>query len=538
MEILVKKKEIKSIPQISGIDLTLEVSQMLISEGYNIQFGTFGKAINIPNYQRFDSKFVQPTIVLPENLHEFDILILDLTNNISDSNFESDVKLANQQYSKKYKCSYPQTIFNSRPLGSLELGEKLKLIKKNNFIKIIFACSDYDFKYQYDIINGSSIIMDLEINYNIYCFEKLYQLGTISGTKINSCSRNKQFNTLFEKYLSGSVYHTSFYHPKLDGNVKDTNFFPLLLNCNGDIVGYYQYHLKGINIVLPDIKNKAGFLKEFLEEVAPTLMPVIFPNSAKNLWKEKDEYLLPNQAEIVFEMSLLEKEYKEKKDQISTKIELNKEKFNYLHSLLTETGDNLVNSLIDFFKFIEFQSVRNKDDESTGQLEEDIIIDHEKGVLIIEVKGIVGTSKDSECSQISKVKYRRCKERNSFDVSALYIVNHQKNQPPLERRNPPFSEDQIKDAINDERGLVTTWQIFNLYFNIQTEAISKDFARKQLLNYGLIEFHPEGFNKISNPIEILKKGTVIILELVQTKLEVGKLIYLVNSIFKCNFHIF
>ena len=71
---------------------------------------------------------------------------------------------------------------------------------------------------------------------------------------------------------------------------------------------------------------------------------------------------------------------------------------------------------------------------------------------------IGGTSKDEECSQIFKIKSRRMKELKRFDVFGLYIVNHQKHLPPLNRENPPFTENQIQDAINDERGLLTTWQ--------------------------------------------------------------------------------
>ena len=127
----------------------------------------------------------------------------------------------------------------------------------------------------------------------------------------------------------------------------------------------------------------------------------------------------------------------------------------------------------------------------------------EDGLLVIEIKGIGGTSTDGQCSQIEKIKNRRMQERRNFDVFGLYIVNHQRYQPPLLRENPPFKREQIQDAENDKRGLLTTWQLFNLYFSIKNGCISKEEARKALLKYGLIEFSPQNCVSLGEPVKIL-----------------------------------
>ena len=124
-----------------------------------------------------------------------------------------------------------------------------------------------------------------------------------------------------------------------------------------------------------------------------------------------------------------------------------------------------------------------------------------------------GTSKDSDCSQISKIKHRRCKERNKFDVSTLYLVNHQRYLPPKSRKNPPFSEHQITDAQNDERGLLTTWELFNAYFMVQSGIIDKNHIRTKLLGYGLVSFAPDEQQYLGQAIEVFKDGSVIILSL-------------------------
>lgn len=153
--------------------------------------------------------------------------------------------------------------------------------------------------------------------------------------------------------------------------------------------------------------------------------------------------------------------------------------------------------------------------------EEDVQVELDNGILVIEVKGIGGTSTDGECSQVSKIKHRREKERKSFDVFALYIVNHQRYLPPLNRTNPPFNEQQIADAISDERGLLSTWQLFNLYNEINAGLISKEEARAQILQFGYVAFKPKLTSNIGQPKEILKGGMVVILDISNTEIKVN-----------------
>ena len=150
--------------------------------------------------------------------------------------------------------------------------------------------------------------------------------------------------------------------------------------------------------------------------------------------------------------------------------------------------------------------------------EEDIQIEMEAGLIIIEAKGIGGTSRDDECSQISKIRSRRCEERNKFDVIALYIVNHQRHIPPLERKNPPFTENQVHDAELEKRGLLTTWDLYNLYFNVENGMISKKRAIECLMKPGLIKFIPDKITKLNLVKEIYQNGEVVIFDLISTGL--------------------
>ena len=150
----------------------------------------------------------------------------------------------------------------------------------------------------------------------------------------------------------------------------------------------------------------------------------------------------------------------------------------------------------------------NCDETYPGRNEEDLQVVLDDRLLVVEAKGIGGTSKDSECSQVSKIRHRRVRERKSFDVFALYIVNHQRYLPPENRKNPPFTQQQVDDAENDERGLLTTYDLFKLFFAVDSGFITKEDARESLLNYGMVAFRPSNAESIGKPLEIHYGGSV------------------------------
>jgi hypothetical protein len=135
------------------------------------------------------------------------------------------------------------------------------------------------------------------------------------------------------------------------------------------------------------------------------------------------------------------------------------------------------------------------------------------------------------CSQINKIKHRREKERKEYDVYALYIVNHERYKVPKERKNPPFSSHQIKDAEIDERGLLTTWEIFKLYNYIDEGITSKSKTRDLILKIGLVKFVPSNF--IGEVKETYRDGYIIILQLKDCSLKTGdKLIISYDDMYK------
>ena len=287
------------------------------------------------------------------------------------------------------------------------------------------------------------------------------------------------------------------------------------------IVSFAQVTNLNIAFVFPQLKDKPEFLLDLFETYLPEIKPELFPFSTKFAWLKNDEYKLPNEANLAAQKETLKKDYESKAQAIDQAIEENNARYNFLHNLIKGTGTELVKSTEQYFYWLGFEKIENLEENKPELNEEDLRITLENGLLVIEVKGISGTSKDSECSQISKIRRRREKERNAHDVCALYIVNHQRYLPPENRTNPPFTRIQISDAESDERGLITTYDLFRLYFYIEAGIITKEDARNTLLGYGLVTFKPSNSELIGYPKELHHNNAVGIFELNDITVRVG-----------------
>ena len=154
-------------------------------------------------------------------------------------------------------------------------------------------------------------------------------------------------------------------------------------------------------------------------------------------------------------------------------------------------------------------------------LREDIQIWDNDDLYIIEVKGIGRTSTDSECSQIVKHRRKREKENRDKNVWPIYIVNHQRYMNPSLRDNPPFKDNQIDYAEDDERGLLTTWQLFKQFKFIEAGIFTKEETRNSLKKIGLITLLPSNLKRIGKLDEYFKKAKASIIKLNSSEISIG-----------------
>lgn len=499
-----------------------------LSKTFDVYNGSLGDIIDVSKSNNQGGyTYLLLNYNFPKNIHEYEVFIFDLGNKNTIEYYKEDHRHQNIVGDSAYYIISrpPATRFNPIPYSCAILKETIKKTKNRRpVINIIFHSEKQNIKYTIKNIMLSHSEENLEETN--YSFTTDFTSEALYGKEIQICD-NQIAKTLFEKFADEIEYHQTFEHPQKKDNstnqyVSDKDFIPLLKNKHGQIISYIWFSEQEIAFMLPQLKSKKQLLEILFKEVLFQHFSDYFPEIETKTWTHNHQYYLPEQQRLEKEKQETTKKYQEEIDRIDKELEAAANKYKFLHDILIETGDKLVKSVITYLKWLGFGNAIEKDKTATeGLFEEDIQIDlGEKGLLIIEVKGINGTSKDSECSQISKIRHRRCKERNRFDVFALYIANNERNVEPLKRTIPPFNENQIQDAINDERGLMYTWQLFNLYFNVENGFISKEEARNRFLQIGLVDFTPN-LKELGKPYKFHQNHTVICVELNNNTIHIG-----------------
>lgn len=499
----------------------LDVSQNIIdylSNDFDVYNGSLGKKVDV-SYSYDLTKQLLLNHDLPKNLHEYDIIIDEMCkfDHIPFSKEDHTRKNIIDNNASYFILEYPNNVFDPIPCGSNILKNLLQHKQDKVPIKILFQEKKYDINYTVrNIANNRTSSYNCSNYDHIQDFTKNSLIG--QEVLLNDSQLSK---ILYEKFLNEISYYQTYDHPKKKDNEKgtyilNTNFIPLLKNKNGQIVSYAWITENDITFMLPQLESKVELLQILFNEIIYKHFSEYIPTITANSWLNNSDYYLPGHQPLLEKKEENRRRFENEEKEIDEAIKDNKSKNDFLHKILTETGDFLVEAITQYLRWLGFTNVIIKDETAeNGLLEEDIQIDlKEKGLLIIEVKGINGTSTDAECSQIHKIKFRRCEQRGKFDVYALYIVNNERCIEPLKRTLPPFNEIQIQDAINDKRGLAYTWQFFNLYFNIENNIITKEEARERLLNNGLIDFTP-ALLELGKPYKYYQSDTVVCLTLNQ-----------------------
>lgn len=513
-------------PMVFLFDVEEPVVEKLKELRFNSFEGSFGSTIKVNN-RNHEEKFLKLNHDYPANLHEFDIVVMDLTINKSENYDPSQHQLLNTSGNTAHALlsAYPEQIFDPRPLAINMVSKDLNDLFEKKSVIIAFCGSEHISEYQFVEITsrGASITGRKELS-SFRFYQNLPGHKSRKGKKVKLSEKDTKLSPLFLKHLDNIDFETTFYHPTVWRDHKSQlsdDFFPLLLNERDEIVSYAHFIEKAIVFVFPDIADKPNFVSELFKTYLPEIVPEIFPFHGEFQWLDDGNYPLPGEKQLLRDRAEIEEKYSKDIAENEKELASLKARYKFLSDLISETGVALVSAVETYLKWLGFESVVNLDETNPDILEEDIQINCKDRFLVIEIKGIGGTSTDNDCSQVGKIKYRRAEERGKFDVFGLYIVNHQRYMPPKSRSNPPFTENQIKDAGHAKRGLLTTYELYKAYFLIEEGILQKADVRESLFKTGLITLEPENMLLIGTPHELFKDGQVAILNLNGINLAVG-----------------
>ncbi len=534
MSLPLVKSAVNAIPKVCLVDMDTDVHALLAEKLYDCTTATLGGNVSSPKKNPGMQSFLRPLVKLPSNLHEFHVVVVDLakTDVVEESEARAELKDTSGNSAYALVSSYPEQVFNSKGFGSRRFSNEIDEVLKRESVVVIFAAENH--KIHYDLakigMHGAKVVERIDCDTLRLC-DGIKNFKNKFGEAVELYKEETRFHSILAKYLNSATYEVVFSHPTFWKNGKyepDGNFVPLLTNAIGEIVGYVAFEDKGAVFVLPQIARKSNFLVELFDSLA-AIFPGVFPYNGMFGWLDDGSCPLPGEQEIREARIDIEAKYLADVAENEAAITRLKDEYKFLRVMLSGTGEELVEAVREYLVWLGFSSAKAMDEHSGEVLEEDIQVQLEPGLLVVEVKGIGGTSKDKECAQISKIKNRRQEERRAWDVSALYVVNHQRYVSPKLRINPPFSQNQIKDAQLDKRGLITTYQLYCAYFDVARGLVTKDEVKKQLLEFGHVKISPPELVEVGVVEEVYQQGRVIVLQLGEATISVGSRLYVLKN---------
>ncbi len=492
-----------------------------IKDNFYIVKSDLGSTIKT-KYSKTNSMYlfnINDTII--DNLHEYRVIIIDLSNT---DNLEQDSN--GTDFEKEFFVAhYPQTKVRTSPFIMQKIFETVN----QNSLRIVFADSDYKERYsKVEYSSNSKVINDKGIDISIY---NTFHTEVKNKVGYNFKLADHKIAKVVSKYFES--YKVIFQYTSSPTEEWNSSYIPLLYNDKEEVISYiYHCQSTGYELILPQCKNKEELIYELFTNVFPEIIPNIFPESKDLIWLNDNFYKPVDFVKIEEQKARALEKYnnellkiKEKEDKIN---EANK----FLVDLLTETGHVLVKAVYKYLSWLGFVNIIDMDGVE-DMLREDLQIDCGDKLYIIEVKGIGGTSTDSECAQIIKHRRTRERENRDKDIIPIYIVNHQRYIDPRLRKNPPFSDDQILYANDDNRGLLTTWQLYKHYKLINEGIFTKEEIRQTFDEHGLMTLLPSNLVKVGQIKHYYKKHNAGIFDICKNSISVGDTIWLnKNEIWK------
>jgi hypothetical protein len=512
-------------PHILLMDTEPKVGQLLRERGFNISEGSFGSPYKVQSTTNAYPLLLNGSI--PENFGEKEIVVVDLR--IPDVLLEPEGVEIVDNDGVTMKVSTLTGVIDSRPINMLSIRASFDRIYEHKGAFIVFADEKIDFG---SVIKGSPYN---DFHYTRTPVNNWGFMSTLAytsllvksdtGSEINVIATNETLTRILRRHTQKARFNCTFDV----GSYLEKRWIPLAENKYGNPVAGAigpEEEGEGWIFIFPHVADKHKFLAEFLTEFLPELCPELFPYMESTKWVERAEYEIPSISILKAQIVQVQEQAAKQVETLEERIQQERDSMGYLHTLITGTGDALVSTVERALQILGFQAVVNIDEEmkkneSTGPKREDLQIRDQSPLVLVEVKGVTGTSKESSALQVSKYIAPRMKALGRTDIRGLSIVNHQRNIPALDRVDNPFSNDIIESAQHHDFGLITAWSLHKLvrsYLNLgwKQEQIVPLFYQN-----GYIEPIPSHYEYLGFIEHIFDKASVVRLQIESAKLHLG-----------------
>ena len=160
-------------------------------------------------------------------------------------------------------------------------------------------------------------------------------------------------------------------------------------------------------LMLPQMPNFHVIAVELVRDWCARWRPHLFPFHDKQAWLHSDRYELASINQKKARIAIVRKEADAEIEKLHSENEADRKANADWYVLLNGTGDELVEAVMNTLRQLGFQDVVDMDnqarqDGTEKNLREDVQIRDRDPVLVVDIKGIVGTPADDESTQAQK----------------------------------------------------------------------------------------------------------------------------------------
>lgn len=363
------------------------------------------------------------------------------------------------------------------------------------------------FKYWYDQ-KGIIVIFTEESSY-----DSLEILGLPQISLVDSSKNDKTINFMLDeketplrmtlKSISSSIKIPPNKYILLKrselASDKMWSIFTIYENRNDEEIGIYlnwgyrsSDEDKPAFLVLPAYQDYGYVIEELLKSFSKAY-PKFFHEIADNNWVESDSFF-PKEVSLIDEeiqKQILDTEIK--LEELKKKKITIKDKYSFLPKLLTESGEELKQSVIKTLEEIFKLPVADMDKTRKSNFRNDILISPPtQPPMLTEIKGT--TNSYPSFTYVTQVLTNLLKERTQYpNAVGVLIMNHDLQKEPIGRSNAYTDEDE--EAQINEIVYIDTRVLFDISMAIIDHKMPISQAIELITNKGRVVFDLQKFIK-------------------------------------------
>lgn len=483
-----------SKPKVFLMGLDNSVGANLHEKGVNVRQGSLGKVYRVNLGPGAEQLRDSSSAV---GYSEQEIVFLDLSYSVLPF---ATGEITNPESESGLWVKHSSGFVDTRVTGALKVRSGFDRIIDNGGVMVVFASPKTKMNiFRAFYSNGRFYSVEDQTADEWSFLSQLIVMGVFEtqGEEISICNERTPIGRALSESLAGMKYECTL-NPLYSA---DNEWEVLAKNKYDEAVALQKILPSGGGIfLLPHMQDKGEFIEKLLGNVFPEMFPRLFPSIDKGRWTNLPEYELDTVLKLKNEYDDLVSRYTDQLKKIEEDIASSRQRDGWIHDLLTQTGDPLVEAVVRALNELGFVNVIDMDkirDGAGKTRREDLQIQDASSTLVVDIKGISNFPSDEDTMQAFKHATLVMREKGKVDVFALSIINHQRHLPPLLRDNVmPFRRELLHFATEHQQGLMTSWDLYRLVVNKRKNNWDENNIKPVLYRHGRIEPIPEHYTKV------------------------------------------